>query len=115
MGVMELPSALLTSFASLLISLPLCLVWGIGFGVAMARRQDHPQVSTLAMVTFGLLLALAVGRGALVAAMPYLAGRQSSVEQVTAAYSIFSMCTSLINAALWGCVLVLIFGWRRQP
>ena len=112
---MEYLSQFLAPISNLLIALPLCLVWIVGIGIAMARRQEHPQVSSLAIVTFGLFLILSILIGVLSAALPQLVARQFSIEQLAAAYSLMNVCSTLIDAGLWACVLVLIFGWRRQP
>jgi hypothetical protein len=112
---MEFLANFLAPISNLLISLPLCLVWIVGIGIAMARRREHPQVSSLAIATLGLFVILSIVIGVLNTALPQLVGRQFSIAELAVVYPVMNICSTLLSAGLWACVLALIFGWRRQP
>ncbi len=106
---------LLAPLRNLIQSLPVCLVWFIGIGVAVARRQEHPQLSALAIATFSLLMAMSIVGSILNSILPQMFFDPSSLESLIPVYSLGQIFSTLITAGLWVCVLVAIFGWRKQP
>ncbi len=97
---------------SLLMQVPVFLVWLVGLVLALVRWKRHPKVSLLTCIAFVMFFA----------EIPfffylnfYLDWKMlvpiSSLELVS---TVINIIESLISAAAWGLLLAAVFGWRSE-
>ena len=99
-----------TAFSMGTTSIPLVLVWLVGIVLALIFWRRHPQVSLAALIALVGFLTISLLDTAL---RIWLIQRQgiSKFAEIAPFLSIFF---SLARAALWGLILVAIFGWRKE-
>jgi hypothetical protein len=99
---------------SFLVETPLFAIWLVGIIVAVINIHRHPQAATAALIVFLVFIVKAI-------AFPFVqiwAIRQQ-MNQVGASDWVFNLywvtafLDHLVDAILWGILLLAIFGWRR--
>src|SRR5262245_19847883 len=100
---------------TIVISLPVIIVWVIGIALALSRWRRHPRVSQLALIACAVMIINTVANRSLTIWMP-LAMRDygwTSV-QIGSVFPAIGIITALISATAWALVISAIFGWREQ-
>ena len=109
-------NTLVTTLYTLVISLPVIIVWVIGIALALSRWRRHPRVSQFALIACAVMLINTAANRSLTIWMP-LAMRDYgwTAVQIGSFFSAIGIITSLISATAWALVISAIFGWREQP
>ncbi len=98
------------SLSSLLVQLPVFLVWFAGILVGIIRWPKHPKVSRLITVAVALFFLGSVVSTFINAWVPYNLDHQ----QIAQVFMIKGLIHSLLDAVLWGIVFVAVFAWRGE-
>jgi hypothetical protein len=106
---------LVTTLSTLVISLPVILVWVIGIALALTRWRRHPRVSQFALIACVLSIINTVANRFLIIWTPLaLRGYGWTTYQIGSIFTAIGIMTSLIGAAAWTLVICAVFGWRDQ-
>ena len=108
-------NTLITILSTILISLPVIIVWVIGIALALSRWRRHPRVSQFALIACSVSIINTVANRFLIIWTP-LALRDSgwTAVQIGSIFTAIGLMTTLIGAAAWTLVICAIFGWRDQ-
>jgi hypothetical protein len=86
----------------------------IALGIAIARRQNHPQLSLWAGIYFAvqaILMAIELGINFYVLQTDY---SNISVSAQWMLLTLINLCTTAINIVATILLLYIIFGWRDE-
>lgn len=94
---------------------PVFIVYLIGLLLALARWGRHPSTSLMALLGIGGLFLLQLIMTAVYWWLPRLVERQMELKpyQMSWVYTVLTVIDNLLFAAVWGFVLVAIFGGRQ--
>lgn len=108
---------LLTHFLrSLVIQLPVLVLWMVGILIAMVRWPKHPWVSLLAVAAFGLSLLISVAMAGAWAMLPRMLDDSDFLrEHRELVYPIIGLVNSSAHAVCGILLLFAVFGWRSRP
>jgi hypothetical protein len=108
-------NTLVTILSTIVISLPVIIVWVIGIGLALSRWRRRPRVSQFALIACVVMIINTVANRSLTLWMP-LAMRDYgwTTVQIGSFFTAIGIITSLISATAWTLVICAIFGWRDQ-
>ncbi|HKC88414.1 MAG TPA: hypothetical protein VKG02_20680 [Blastocatellia bacterium] len=108
-------NTLITILSTIVISLPVIIVWVIGIALALSRWRRHPRVSQFALIACAVMLINTAANRSLTIWMP-LAMRDYgwTAVQIGSFFSAIGIITSLISATAWTLVICAVFGWRDQ-
>ncbi|QDU54459.1 hypothetical protein [Aeoliella mucimassa] len=94
--------------------IPALLVWTIGLVLAISRRHEDRQRSTLLILAFGGLIATALAVHLAQMIMIFYVSNQGA-GSLSFYFMILSACSVLLNALWWILILVALFGGSRPP
>ena len=99
-----------------LLQLPLYVVWLVGIILSMTRWQRHPRASSAALAAFCLFFLESLVGTLLSYNLPRLLteGRHIDGGHMALILNVLWFGRTIFHAALWGLVLVAIFGWRKR-
>ena len=108
-------NTLVTILSTIVISLPVIIVWVIGIALALSRWRRHPRVSQFALIACAVMIINTAANRSLTIWMP-LAMRDYgwTAVQIGSFFSAIGIITSLISATAWALVICAVFGWRDQ-
>ena len=108
-------NTLVTILSTIVISLPVIIVWVIGIALALSRWRRHPRVSQFALIACAVMIINTAANRSLTIWMP-LAMRDYgwTAVQIGSFFSAIGIITSLISATAWTLVICAVFGWRDQ-
>ncbi len=105
----------LPTLTSLLIQLPLFLVWLVAWILALVFWRRHPKVSLLTVRALTGFLILSVVSTYLNLWLPLdLRDRGMSVSQIGVFLSVKGIVITLIETGLWTLIVIALFGWRKK-
>lgn len=112
---MEIVEDIIPTFSVYLAQSPIYLVWLVGIILAIVFRQRHTKVSLLTVIALGVLLVETAIGTYLSVSLPMLLIRQDmNASAIGPILSAIGCVRSLIAAAMWGLLLVALFGWRQS-
>ena len=101
---------------SLVMQLPVLLVWLVGIALALIRWPKHPMVSALALLAFGLHLIVRVGAMVSYAFLPRLfTDSDFLAEHSDVIFPAMGVVFNSLHAVAWVVLLFALFGWRSAP
>jgi len=108
-------NTLVTILSTIVISLPVIIVWVIGIALALSRWRRHPRVSQFALIACAVMIINTVASRSLTVWLP-LAMRDYgwTTVQIGSIFAAIGIITALISATAWALVICAIFGWRDQ-
>jgi len=108
-------NTLVTILSTIVISLPVIIVWVIGIALALSRWWRRPRVSQFALIACAVMIINTVASRSLTVWLP-LAMRDYgwTTVQIGSIFTAIGIITALISATAWALVICAIFGWRDQ-
>ncbi len=107
-------AAVFVTLSSLLIQLPLLLVWLVGIILALFFWRQHPRVSLLALIAISLLFVEDIASTFLNMWLPLtLRNGGLGIGRLNLLLPIIGVGESVVRAIAWGLLLAAIFGWRK--
>ena len=92
---------------------PLLAIWLLGMIVAATRWKKHPKVSLLTILALGgLSLELVTMQFVYRFVLPPLVNGRMGMD-IGTVYKIIGFVRAVINAGLYGLLLMAVFGWRN--
>lgn len=105
---------LVATLSSLLVQLPIILVWIVGLVLALIYRQRHPKVSALAFISIlGLFIMLVISTYTSVWLSLGLHSQGISPSQIGITLAVRGIVTSLISTVFWALLIAAIFIGRK--
>ena len=112
---MEFVDTIGPTLMSLLIKLPVCLVWLAGIVVALVFWRRQPRVSLLTLIAIIILAFISLVGTYFSISIPFLLDRQGmDIGQLGMIIVTFNIAIAVITAVAWALLLAAIFGWRRS-
>jgi hypothetical protein len=113
---MQIVETIIPTFGVYLSQSPIYLVWLAGIILAIVYRERHSRVSLLTGVALGVLLVETVIGTYLSVSLPVILFRRGiDASAIAPILNAVNCVRSLIAAAMWGLLLVALFGWRQSP
>ncbi len=100
-------------FSLLLFAAPPIVVWLVGIGLALSRRQRQPTQSLMLIVAFCLLI-LSTLIGRLAPLLSIMLGFDSAIS-MGSIVALISLVTLLLGLISWVLILTAIFGKNDSP
>jgi hypothetical protein len=97
---------------TVLVQIPVLLVWLVGVVLALVYWRRHPMVSTLVLTALGLLFITALFGASLNWWLPLIHARGVPAARFGLIIGIISIIRAMINATAFALLLAAIFGWR---
>lgn len=102
-------------FGVLLGSLPVLLVWLVGFILSLVFWKRNPKVCLLTLIAMSGFAITTLVNSYLSTWLPFRLNEQGMpMNKISSLLTIKAIISSLINAGLWGLVIAAIFGGRKQ-
>lgn len=112
---MEPLQSVVVTLQSLLIQLPILVVWLVIAVIAILRRQRHPKVSLFVVLALVIFLMRLVAGTWLSMWMPMiLRDRDMPMGRIGAIMGGSQFALSLVGAAAWGLIAAAIFRGRQE-
>ena len=102
--------------SSLLVSIPVLLVWLVGIVLALVFWRRCPTAALLAVIAFALLFVVTLMDSylSMTFLLVYRHERGWSDAQYGTYFAIKSVVASVLRAVAFGLLLPAIFGWRKE-
>ncbi len=107
---MIFPEILVQILTAYSVQLPIFLLWVIGIILSLTRYRKHPRVSLLTTAALSILLISNLARTALQVWLP----ATLPFVQVSSAFIILGITSSILSTIAWAMLLVALFGKREQ-
>lgn len=104
---------LILFLSTLLVKLPLFIVWLLALYLSLERWEKHPQVSKLTAIASIIFICLNIIQASLIFVQLNLS-RMWTIEQISGLLSAFNFFLAIAEAIAWGLIIKAIFGWRRD-
>jgi hypothetical protein len=112
---MSTAEILTMGFARLSLTLPVVLVWAVGFTLALRRLDRNPSTASLTMIALGgMFLTLLVVNVSQMAVLHLLRSSQISGDTMSRSMMVIAIGYTVLNTVWWILILVAIFA-RRPP
>jgi hypothetical protein len=107
-------NVLMPALSSIVMSMPLILIWVIGIVLALSRWRRHPRVSLFAIIAFSVFIVSVIVVSILTAraTTAMMSSPNLSVNETIPVLGIIVIIQQLISAVAWAFILGAIFGWR---
>jgi hypothetical protein len=101
--------------SSLLIQLPIILVWLVGVALSLVFWRRHPTVSAMTLIAFiGFLIVAIIGTYLNTWLPITLQQRGLTAGRIGTILAVTGIINALVHTCLWVLVTMAIFGWRKK-